>query len=67
MYLLFHSTANCSIFNLAIFTSKTSKNLLQKNKEMYMKIYEFITLIVVNFLRVLVPFCDYLQGGDRNM
>lgn len=67
MYFLFNSTANCSLFNLVIFTPKTSKNLLQKHEEMYMKIYEFIILIVVNFLRVLVNFCDYLEGGDRNM
>jgi len=65
MYLLSHSTANRSLFNLAIFASKTSKNLLQKNKEVYMKMCELITLITVNFLHVSVTFCGYLQGGDR--
>jgi len=67
MYLLSYSIANCSLFNLAIFASKTCKNLLKKNIEVYMKIYELIILIAVHFLHVSVTFCGYLQGGDRNM
>jgi hypothetical protein len=44
MSLVFHPTANFSLFNLAIFLSKTCKNLFETNKEVRMKIYQFITI-----------------------
>jgi hypothetical protein len=56
MYLLSHFTANCNLSNLAIFTSKTCKNLLQKKQRVSTKVYKIITLIVVNFYMYRLSF-----------